>query len=102
MGTVGSRTLNLQKAREIKSHINAELANLRDGHITLRDVLGSPEDYEMRRLDVYDVLMAAPKLNKDGVRKMCLDTGIWPHYRLEELTFAARDNLIHRIPPRAR
>lgn len=102
MASVGSRTSNLQRAREIKSLINAELANMRDGYITIRDVLESPQDYEMRRLDVYDLLMHTPKLHKDGVRKVFIDTGIWPHYRVDELTTEQCDRLLKYLPPRTR
>src|SRR4051812_42078309 len=97
-----SRTSNLQRAREIRSAINAELANMRDGHITIQDVLKSPQDYEMIRLDVYDVLIHVPKLGKAGVKKLLLDSKIWPHDKFWELTNRQREGILCRLPPRVR
>jgi hypothetical protein len=102
MGTASRRTSNLTRARKIKSRINSEFAALSDGRITLRDVLESPEDYEMRRCDVYDVLRRAPKLGKIGAKKILLNCKIWPHDKLNVLDPMQLEDILSHLPPRAR
>lgn len=102
MAIVGSRTLNLQRAREIKSLINAELQRIHSGELHIQDVLTDPEDYEIRRCDVYDVLNHVPKLGKTGVRRILTKAKVWPHDRIQDLDDAEIQRILRYLPPRAR
>ncbi len=97
-----SRTSRLQTAREIKSLIAHEFKRMSLGEFTLRDVLETPEDYEMRRCDVYDILRRSPKLGKTGARRILEKAKIWPHTALEDLDETELEKIIHRLPMRAR
>lgn len=93
---------NLRKAREIRSVVTSQYSELRDGRITIREVIENPEDYEIGRCDLYDVLIHVPKLGKAGIRKILHRGRIWPHMRVVDLTEQQRHYIITHLPPRAR
>lgn len=99
---MATRNGNLSRARSIRSLIGSEFGALQRGDITLRDVLEKPQDFEMRRCDVFDVLRRSPKLGKTGAKKILLGAKIWPHDKLVDLTLMQREDIMSWLPPRAR
>lgn len=93
---------NLSRARHVKSEIGSEFSRMNSGVFTLRDVLEKPEDYEMRRCDIWDVLRKAPHLGRTGAKKILLNCKIWPHDKLGDLTVMQREDILSHLPPRAR
>jgi hypothetical protein len=99
---MASRSVNLKRAREIKSHINSEFGALSDGRISLQEILQRPQEFEMRRCDVFDVLRRAPKLGRTGAKKILLGSRVWPHDKLGRLSRMELDEILSWLPPRAR
>lgn len=97
-----SRKGQLKKARRIRSSISKERRSLKGGGITLTDVLKTPEEYELGRCKVYDVLCSSPGLSSKGAKKILLQEKIWPLDRVRDLELMQREDIIDALPPRAR
>jgi hypothetical protein len=92
----------LRKARKTRSQISSDFAALRNGHITLRDVLEDPESTSLGRVVVYDVLRRSPHLGKAGAKKILLTSKVWPMDRLNDISKWDRDEILKCLPPRAK
>jgi hypothetical protein len=99
MATAAKR---LKKARKIRRHTASEFQRLRNGSLSLRDVLESPEELFLRHCDIWDVLRRAPHLGPAGAKKILISAEIWPHTRIENLSRWELDQILSYLPPRAR
>lgn len=93
--------MTLEDAREERAARSAALAALADGQVTLSEVLLQPPT-PLLGVDLYDVLLACPKLGKRGARQICERAIVWPHLKMITLSPAQRRALVDALPPRAR
>lgn len=99
---MATKTGHLSRARKIKAKIGDEFGAMTRGEIELNDVLRNPEDFEMRRCDIWVVLRRAPKLGDKGAKRVLLRARVWPHDKLSELSPQQRDDILRELPARAR
>lgn len=99
---MATRTGNLSRARKIKSKVNSEFGVLQRGDVSLVRVLQTPEEFELRRCDIWDVLRRSPKLGRKGAKRVLLRARVWPHDKLMDLTPQQREDILAELPARAR
>lgn len=92
---------SLKKAKEVREARQAELRRLRNGDVTLEQILRDPPEI-LQGADVYDVCGATPRFGRAGVRRLFVKTGIWPHKKLGDLTAKERKRLLRTLPLRVR
>jgi hypothetical protein len=86
-------------ARNARAAKAAALDDLENSRLSLREVLRSPPE-ALRHVDLYEVLMRTPHLNRVGTERVCKDASIWPHLRLGEMTKRERSDVIRALPNR--
>lgn len=52
--------------------------------------------------DLWEVLLRTPRLGRKGARRLCEESGVWPHTPMQELTLQNRRSLVERLPDRVR
>jgi hypothetical protein len=92
----------LEKAREIRSAASLELQALKDGRVSLRDVLEEPENTSLGHVKIYNVLVRAPHLGEAGAKKILLSAKVWPMDRLDAISRWDLDEIMKSLPPRAK
>jgi hypothetical protein len=92
----------LEKARLIRSVASSELQALKEGRITLRDVLEEPENTSLGHVKIYNVLCRAPHLGEAGAKKILLSSKVWPMDRLDAISRWDLDEIMKYLPPRAK
>lgn len=92
---------SMQRAKEVREARQAELRRLRNGDVTLEQILRDPPEI-LQGADVYDVCTATPRFGPAGIRRLFVRTGIWPHKKLGDLTDKERKRLIQTLPLRVR
>lgn len=88
-----------RKARLRRSQKASALALLRNNRVTLQAVLLKPPD-ALATCDLWDVLLACPKLGRQGARTVCERAGAWPHTHLGQLTRRERYDIVRSLPAR--
>lgn len=82
--------------------MGAEFKKLKNGSISLVEILRDPSETPLRRARLYDLLRRSPHLSDKGAKKICLETKLWPLDRVEDIDLFMREEIIKALPPRAR
>src|SRR6478735_11622856 len=96
---MGPREKRLRKGRKIRIQISHELRDLEDGKLNIRDLLEDPGP-TTKRVTIYTILTATPKLGPAGVKKVLQATDTWPHDRVGSLSLESRRAILKHLPPR--
>lgn len=96
------RSVQLKKARAIRSKITLETKRMQSGDVTLHSVLEDPNSSSLGRLQVYALLRRAPGLGDKGAKRILLGCKVWPLDRVRDLDQYTREEIIKDLPPRAR
>ena len=91
------RQAALEKAREVRAARSAVLASLKEGTITLADVLGR-EDDTARRTKVSQVIRALPGIGQARAAAIMERAGITPDRRVGGLGARQREQLLAQFP----
>jgi hypothetical protein len=97
-----SKEQNLRRARKIKSSIALDLRRLKNGNITLRSVLETPQSTSLVHCSVFNVLRAAPNLGEKGAKRVLLESKVWPMDKVGNLSQYELDLILSNLPARAR
>lgn len=93
--------MSIDGARAQRAARSAALAALADGQADLSESLLQPPT-PLQTVDLYAVLLACPKLGREGARQVCERANVWPHLKLISLSPTQRQALVDALPPRAR
>jgi hypothetical protein len=99
---MASKKKTLRRARKSRSQMSTEYGLLRDGDITLSELLQDPSGYSLARCTIWDVLRRSPKLGPKGAKRVLLESKVWPLDRLEDIDQFARETILSNLPARAR
>ncbi len=92
----------LKQARAQRSEVAAAFDRMHDGGKTLREHLEDPTESVLARVDIWDILRRSPHLGRAGAKKILMESKVWPHDKLGDISLYDREELIKALPPRAR
>jgi hypothetical protein len=92
---------DMNRARQGRSAKREVLNALESSTITIEAILAAPID-ALATADIYEVLMHVPKLNRKGVRHIFLESNVYPHTRMKELSEEDRKALLAALPQRVK
>jgi len=90
---------SIEHARAMREARAQFVEDLRLGTTTLREVLS---DYRTvpPGLDIWEVLLATPRLGPETSRRVCERAGVWPHLKVCTLTKSQIRRVIDELPER--
>lgn len=97
---MASRNRRLARARKVRRVVARDVEQLKEGVLTLPDVLNDPRLMKPCRL--WTVLMATPRLGEKGVKRLCEAANVWPETRMQDLSTTERERLLDHLPTRVK
>jgi hypothetical protein len=91
----------MAKARRAKSQIEKTFDALRNGQLTVTELLQEPPAC-LGRVRIYNLLCKVPRLDKDGAENVIRRAKVWPLTTMSNLTRDERRALLRELPPRVK
>lgn len=91
----------LAKGRKIRRHMASQLDLVRHAQLHVEDVIRTPTNV-LGRCTIHTLLLAAPGLGHDGVKRILTSVDVWPYDRVAGLPPEKREAIIAALPERAR
>jgi len=92
-------TYPIKLAREHKAQKAKALAALREGNLSLREVLRDrPEP--LLGVDIYEILLATKGLGPKTAQLVLMKSVVWPYVRLSRLSKVDQGRILRNLPER--
>lgn len=98
---MGNHQKRLREARARRREIASVFDALKNGRVTLESLLENPPRC-LGKVTINQVMMHAPGLGPEGIKKCLKRADVWPEDRLSQIPTDARLRVVEYLPPRAR
>ena len=86
-------------AREHKAHRAKALAALREGRLSLREVLRDRPD-ALLGVDIYGILLATKGIGEKTAQSILMRSVVWPYVKLCKLSKVDQNRILRNLPQR--
>lgn len=92
---------DMNRVREGRSEKREALHALESGVTHIEGLLRTP-DGPLAKTDLWDLLLHTPKLNRKGATRVCMESGVFAHKQLGQLSDHERELVVTSLPKRVR
>lgn len=92
---------SMSQAHRGRSEKRDTLRALESGELSIEALLRAPNG-PLERTDVWEVVLHIPRFNRKGAKRLFMESGVFPHKQLGELSDSERELLIAALPKRVK